>query len=98
MKLDARDVKFLREQVRDHVEHYIARNLLYDLIDDAGGCAVQVAAPRVPDGITTCPFCKYVGPPYEDDGDDMFAARRGCLNCNRWWDPVVFHGVNPAPH
>jgi hypothetical protein len=34
------------------------------------------------------PHCGSLRPPTVDHGDETFEPRRGCLDCNRWWEPV----------
>ncbi len=35
-----------------------------------------------------CPFCGSSRAPKVIPADKTFHQRRGCLDCNRWWDPV----------
>ena len=35
-----------------------------------------------------CPFCGSMREPIVKPGDETFYSRRGCLDCEEWWEPV----------
>ena len=45
--------------------------------------AIESEAPAPHDA---CPFCGSIRLPIETPGDEVFCPRRGCLDCDNWWD------------
>jgi hypothetical protein len=38
-----------------------------------------------------CPFCGSDRDPIIKPADEVFQERKGCLDCNQWWEPCRTH-------
>ena len=61
-------------------------------------CSVKLGNNK-PEYTNGCPFCGSKRAPTISDektsgiSGEVFASRRGCLDCNTWWDPVVIQQI-----